>query len=335
MKKCLRVGINCTKKCNWKCKTCFYRWSPDFGSTYDKPLEEALKEVRDAKARGCDHALLVGWGEPALWPSLIDWIKGVADLGMTSSMITNGSVHLDTYRKARAAGMNHLHVSVHGINDTLETITGTRGSGLKQQQLLNWLKDQKWPWRMNMTVQKDNYKEMPEIAEMCLYYGCKHIISLGFLPLYEWDSEKHCPDVAVHPAEIRPYVEKVAERVLQESDVMLTIRYHPFCHIGEQYWKYIVNARYVHYDPWEWDYGHAGLNDEQLWAEAQAFGRTQSIEGPPCCFCDLKMHCGGWNRVYAAGFDGAHLVAVKDRKIPQAPGYFHDQNWANGAKGYF
>jgi len=335
MKKCLRVGINCTKRCNWQCVTCFYRYAPDFNTKYDKPLAEAMAEVRAAKARGCDHALLVGWGEPALWPCLNEWIAGCGALGMTTSMITNGSAQLDVYKKARAAGMNHLHISIHGINETLDAICGVKDAGSKQQRLLTWLMEEHWPWRMNMTVQQKNYKEMQQIAEMCLFYGCKHIISLGFLPLYEWNGPDKFHEVAVHPATLRPYIEKVAERVIKEKDVMFTIRYHPHCLLDRKYWKYIVNARYVHYDPWEWDYGHAGMDDATLWNEAQAFGRTQSQEGPPCCFCDMRMHCGGWNRVYMAGFAGAGIEPIKDGSISQVPGFYHDQNWANNEKGYF
>lgn len=294
-----------------------------------------MAEVSAAQARGCDHAILVGWGEPALWPHILDWIAETAKLGMSTSIITNGTANLNTYKNMRAAGLNHLHISVHGITETLDSISGVGNSGMRQQLLLQWLKESNWPWRMNMTVQQKNYKQMQEITEMCLYYGCKHIISLGFLPLYEWHDTAKTQGVAVHPVELRPYIERVADRVMQESDVMLTIRYHPHCAIGRKYWPYIVNARYVHYDPWEWDYGHAGMDETTLWNEAQAFGRTQSQEGPPCCFCDMRMHCGGWNRAYMTAFDGAGVQAIKDPQISQVPGYYHDKNWANQEKGYF
>jgi MoaA/NifB/PqqE/SkfB family radical SAM enzyme len=286
--------------------------------------------------------VLVGWGEPSLWPHLIDYIKAVGDLGMTSSIITNGSVAIEHCAKMRAAGLNHLHISVHGFGTILDDIAGIPGSGERQERLLNWLKAENWPWRMNMTVQQINYKHLTLIAEMCLYYGCRHIISLGFLPHYEWGDPSKRKEVAVHPAELRPWIEDVAATVENFNEYnrhgyksMFTIRYHPMCHLAPEYRKYVVNARYVLYDPWEWEYGHAGKSDEAYWQAALDIGNTVSIEKEPCSSCGLRMHCGGWNKVYAAGFEGAGLQAVKMPKDTQVPGWLHEQNPANSAKGYF
>lgn len=343
MKPCTRVGINCTKRCNWKCQTCFYRWAPDFNTTYDKSVAEVMNEAIAGKNRGCDHVVFVGWGEPGIWPNLIDSIKEITKIGMTSSIITNGSVSIAHYAKIREAGLNHLHISVHGIGETLDKVSGVPGSGAKQLELFKWLKDENWPWRMNMTVQQANYVALPYIARTCIDHGCRHIIPLGFLPHYEWNDPNKLQQVAVHPAVLRPHIESVASLVEyenatrdEEEQIMLTIRYHPMCHLNPEYRKYVVNAKYVVYDPWEWDYeGSAGLTGESLEKVADKIGNSVAINEEPCTKCGLRMHCGGWNKVYAAGFGGASLQAWLLPEMVQHRGWLHDQNPANHGKGWF
>lgn len=342
MKKCTRVGIDVTRRCNWRCKTCFYRWSPGFNTAYDKPLGAVLGEARAAKARGCDHVVLVGWGEPGMWPHLLDMIRRVTDMGMTSSIITNGSLSVSHYAAMREAGLNHLHVSAHGTGDVLDTVAGVPGAGDKQARLMEYLKAEDWPWRMNMTVQRVNYQHLAGIADVCLRHGCRHIISLGFLPHYEWNDPAKLKEVAVHPQELRPHIQAAVDAVEEWNagatagrDAMFTIRYHPMCHLDEKYRKYVVNARYVLYDPWEWDYGHAGDDAGASWNAAVSIGGTVSIDREPCVSCGLRMHCGGWNRVYAAGFEGAALRAIEMPADTQSPGWYHDQNAANSARGWF
>ena len=75
MKYCKRVGIDVTKRCQAKCQTCFYRYKPDFNTKYDKPLDQVKKELDKAKEHGCEHLIVVGWGEPGLYPHLFDTIK--------------------------------------------------------------------------------------------------------------------------------------------------------------------------------------------------------------------------------------------------------------------
>jgi hypothetical protein len=116
---------------------------------------------------------------------------------------------------------------------------------------------------------------------------------------------------------------------------MFTIRYHPMCHLPEALRKYVVNARYVLFDPWEWDYQTAGMSEQDHTNAAISIGNSVAIQGSPCIDCGLYTHCGGWNRIYAAGFDGADLVAVVSPEHTQYMGYLHDQNPANGERGFF
>lgn len=332
MKPCSRVGVNLTKKCNWSCKHCFYRYAPDFNTPYDKPLVEVTKELDKAKARGCNHAVAVGWGEPGLYKELVPWIQYATSIGMTSSIITNGTLPVSLYDGMYKAGLDHLHMSCHAVGPLLDHIAEKAESDKRQMATKEWLAQNNLPWRANITLQSHNYKELPAIAENLIANKCYHIVLLGFLPHYEWGNR--VTEIAVHPAELRPYIEKTLDIILS-AGVYTTLRYHPFCHLDAKYWKYVVNARYVLFDPWEWDYDAHNSNIEKVWQAAVAMGNSVSIQTPPCSECDLQMHCGGWNRVYAGAFKGANLTAVKGLSAAEkVRGYYHDQNPVNLLKGW-
>ena len=345
MRRCTRVGIEVTKRCNWRCQTCFHRWKPTFNADEHRTIESVATEIDAAIARGCDHSVLVGEGEPTLWRGLFEFIQYCKDKGITSSVITNGTCSIEKAARMYETGLNHLHVSAHGMGETLDRIAGVPGAGIKQSALIEWLGESGLPWRSNATLQLENYKELPKITDYMITNGCRHIVYLGFLPHYEWNDPEKLRTVAVHPAELRPYLEEsigIIEdtnskktRSIDDPQILTTIRYHPMCHIEPRYWKYIVNARYVLYDPWEWDYEYLGLDDKSFWEAAKGIGGTVSVNGPPCIKCDLLLHCGGWNKHMVKGFNGAGLDAKLLMPKLTEPGAIHDQNPANHAKGYF
>lgn len=260
---------------------------------------------------------------------------------MSVSIISNGSLSVAHYESLYAAGLNHIHMSVHGMGAVLDEISGVEGAGTRQDRVVKWLGENGYPWRMNMTVQRANYTTIPDIADFCIENGCRHIISLGFLPHYEWNDPAKLRQVAVHPAELRTYIEQVGERVEQANasgkEIMFTIRYHPMCHLAERWRKYVVNAAYVLYDPWEWDYGHRGEPDHAFWRSAIQMGGSVSINENPCSVCEAFIHCGGWNRVYCNGF-GKPPEILKAITMPPntaCRGWLHLLNPANSGKGWF
>jgi len=334
MERCRRVGIDVTRRCNWKCKTCFYRWKPEFNTPYDVPMEAVTREMVAAKRRGCNHALAIGWGEPMFYPHIDEFVTTAQATGLACSIITNGTASLDRYDMLYAQGLDHLHVSVHGLDRVMNDIAMRADASDRQFELMSWLKSEELPWRTNTTLQRTNLEQLSEIVRTVSEHGAFHVVLLGFLPHYEWADK--LTEVAVHPAELRPQVEKCLD-YLECADKLTTLRYHPFCHLDRKYWKYVTNARYVLYDPWEWEYGHCGDTDDQLWnAAVSQIGGAVAIGGSPCKDCAVQMHCGGWNATYARAFAGADLHAIpwNDELSAAAriPGYFHDQNPANKGK---
>lgn len=336
MNPCNCAGINVTWACNVSCKHCFYRRNPNLHKPIHKPLRDILEEMISAKGRGINRIVLIGEGEPLLHPQIEAIIAAAKGFGLFSDIITNGTLPIAQYEKLFLIDLNHLQISAHSLGSGLDEIMEYKGAGIKQAKLLSWLSSTRMPFRTNTALQQLNYKMLPEIINYLIHKGAFHISLLGFLPHYEW--KQYAAEVAVHPAALRLFIEAAAEELIA-SGVYFTIRYYPFCHLSPKYWKYIVNARYVLYDPWEWDYGHYNLNPAKVWLAALALGESTAIQGEPCERCGMRLHCGGWNRHYAETFKGADLISITDipneyQLIKNIPGGLHDFNPANRLKGY-
>jgi MoaA/NifB/PqqE/SkfB family radical SAM enzyme len=333
MKVCSRVEIDTTKRCNAKCEMCFYKHSPDFNKDYDLPLGQLKLCLQEADDRGCDHALMGGWGEPMLYKFANEFVDEAARLGMTTSMITNALYAPERLKLLLERGMNHVHLSTHGIGATLDKVMGVNNSYSRQTEIKKMLAENNYPWRCNITLLKDNYQQVPEIVAENISYGVRHVVFLGFLPHYEWGIKK-LDEVVVAPADMRPFIEN-AVNLCETAKVSISIRYFPMCHLSEPNWKYVVNSGYVLFDPWEWDYGHHGKRFEVVCELADKLCAAVSIKDYPCTVCELRPHCGGWNQTYANGFYGADLSPVFGKGIPKERGYLFEQNPANQLKGWF
>ncbi len=334
MRPCTRVGLDITWRCNWRCRHCFYLRDPRFHHGPTPPLDEILAKIDQAKAGGLDHAVMVGYGEPALAKDLRRILAYCHDQGMATSMITNGAVGLQRYQQLYAEGLDHLHISSHGLDGTLDEIVDSPGAFRRQAELKEWLASEALPFRTNVTLQQRNYRELPDLAEFEIERSVFHFVFLGFLPHYEWAGHLH--EVAVSPAALRPYIEAGA-RSLLDAGTLFTIRYHPMCHLSPDLWPYVVNARYVFFDPWEWNYELQVTDVEALWKASVAMGNGTACKAP-CSSCLAYRHCGGWNGRYAEAFDGAGLspiLEIPDRYVEvwDRDGGLHDLNPANALSG--
>lgn len=309
MKPCRTVGLeNVTWKCNWSCKHCYFRRFEDLHTNKDASLDQLKREIYSGKSRGCNAVVLCGKGEPTLHIQIDKIISYIAEVGMKSLIITNGSVGIERYRKLYDLGLGHLQISVHGLGETLDKITEREGAGKEQMKLLEWLNKESQPFRVNITLQQLNHQEIFDIVEKTVQLGAFHVSLLNFLPHYQWG--KYLKEVAVNPLGLVDILEKSMEYM--EGKALCTLRYFPMCLLKPKFWKYVTNARYVLFDPWEWDYGHYSEDIEKVWSCAVASGERTGIQSEPCSSCLLKSHCGGWNRVYAHAFYLEGLEAVRD-----------------------
>lgn len=335
MKPCDCVGINITWACNCHCLHCFYYEGFSlFKTPTHIPLNDLKKEIDQAIKRGCTKVTLIGYGEPLLYPDLHSLIKYCVQNKLLVNIITNGTFPLARYEMLFDLGIDHIQISAHHTGRKLDPIIQHEKAGEKQKVLMEWLYRNKLPFRTNTTITQHNYTELPEILTSILQYHPFHVALLNFLPHYSWQGKAH--NIAVHPATLRPYVETAIEvwKALSRACLLttnLTLRYFPLCHLEPDYWKYVVNARYVLFDALEWDYGHYSPYIEEVWPHALQMGESVRVKGWPCERCMAEMHCGGWNKAYADAFSGASLKPITQvpdqyEKVWKDRGGLHDLN---------
>jgi len=334
VKACTRLGLDVTWRCNLKCRHCFYLRTPKLHQAEDVPEEQWKRLIDQGKAGGLDHVVIVGYGEPSLCPSMPAILDYCHAQGMATSMITNGATGLHRFKAFFARGLDHLHISSHGLCPTLDEIVGVPGTFARQAELKEWLALEGLLFRTNVTLQQANYRELPELAEYEISHGVHHFVLLGFLPHYEWRGHVH--EIAVHPGELRPYIEDAASQLV-DAGTLFTIRYHPLCHLAPHYWMFVVNANHVYYDPWEWNYDLQVNDLPRIEQKARELGEAVACK-TPCDQCLARRYCGGWNRTYAEAFDGAGLQPIREvpemyRAVWDQEGGLHDLNPANHETG--
>lgn len=334
MKPCKVVGLeNVTWKCNWSCKHCFFRRFGNLHADKDTSLEQLKREINAGKSRGCEAVTLCGKGEPMLHNQIDEVISYISKMGMKSLIITNGSIGIEKYQKLYDLGLDHLQVSMHGLGATLDKISERKGAGHRQMKLLEWLNKKNYSFRINITLQQLNCREILNIVKKAVQLGVFHVSLLNFLPHYQW--RLHLKEVVVNPVELVDVLEESMKYM--EGKVIFTLRYFPMCLLKPSFWKYVTNAQFVLFDPWEWEYGRYSKNLEKVWKSAVKMNEAVEIKGQPCNSCLLKNHCGGWNRAYAQAFNFEGLKAINKvsdeyKDVINKRGGLFDLNPANEGK---
>jgi sulfatase maturation enzyme AslB (radical SAM superfamily) len=119
----LSINLDLTTACNFKCTHCV-DW--DMLNTKDKYKEQELKDsLKLMQERGLRSVILIGGGEPTLYPRFADFVRYLKELQLQVAIVSNGSrgrVLLDAVpplderdwiRLSLDAGSNELFVKMH------------------------------------------------------------------------------------------------------------------------------------------------------------------------------------------------------------------------------
>ena len=85
----LSINLDLTTACNYACDHCI-DW--DILNSKDKHEDEPLRASIERMAeRGLRSVILIGGGEPTLYPGFVEFVKFLKGLGLAVSVVTNGS----------------------------------------------------------------------------------------------------------------------------------------------------------------------------------------------------------------------------------------------------
>ena len=130
----LKLNYHMLEGCNYNCKFCF--------AHYDKKQKldyEHMKSViRNTALCGFFSGINFAGGEPFLIPEIIDLIQFAKEQGLSTSVITNGSLITKEKLDIMLPYLDCIGISVHSICDRTKIATGSctnKDEVLKNEQL--------------------------------------------------------------------------------------------------------------------------------------------------------------------------------------------------------
>lgn len=172
------VVWNITRRCNLKCKHCYY---PSGGKRRQRELtlEEGMRLIEDLGAAAVPVLLFSG-GEPLLRKELFAWGAAARDAGIHPVLSTNGTLITDKVAaRLLKSGFAYVGVSLDGMEGAHDEFRGERGSYRKA--LRGLLRARKAGLRtgVRFTVCAENLAELPRLLDLveretiprfCLYH---------------------------------------------------------------------------------------------------------------------------------------------------------------------
>jgi radical S-adenosyl methionine domain-containing protein 2 len=115
------ASFHIVKPCNMKCKFCYATFD-DMKVVNQLPKDDAYVILRKLKEAGIKKITFAG-GEPLLYRNLGDVIGYAHEIGLTTSIITNGYLLDSDFLKKMVGKLDWIGVSIDSVNlDTNEKI---------------------------------------------------------------------------------------------------------------------------------------------------------------------------------------------------------------------
>ena len=121
------VNWHCEAYCNYGCRFCYARFT-DQQQLPRITLDDGIKIILSLQQSGVSKINFVG-GEPMLHPHLTAWIKAAKRLGMTTSIVSNGTNITEEWLAEMQPYLDWLGLSVDASTDELHAAMGRGRQG--------------------------------------------------------------------------------------------------------------------------------------------------------------------------------------------------------------
>lgn len=300
-----RAVIDIGRACNIKCIFCYHKHVPAEGI---KSLNELKEEVDRAADRGNTYIDFTG-GEPTLVPHLPELIDYIGSKGMKCCVISNAIAHPNRVANIMGAGVDDWLISVHGVNETHNTLTANKGGFDKLLHTLDLISSE-MDFRFNTVINKYNTGELLEIAALAAGYNVRIINFINFNPHHAWANRlEETYEFIANLRMVQPILESTID-YLESEGIGVNVRYYPMCRMREDLRRVICNDLQVGFDPYEWDYEIQPKTYQAFreWGVRNS-NFTEEKEGA-CRICDLKNICGGINKYFNKATNGSAIDPI-------------------------
>jgi len=314
--------------CNSNCQFCYFRHKKKKGWEDLACLKNKVKTFRYFYRLGFVD---IWGGEPTIYPDIFKLIKYCNDIGLKPTIITNSFAlaDIEMCKKFKAVGINDFLVSINGLDQNADLITGVKDASIKQKKAIDNLNQLNIPYRINVTLHKFVTSQLPEIADFAVNNNAKVMNMIVFNPYYEW---QNIVDVNFQQrySEMSEYI-KQAIKILEENNLEGNIRYMPLCQLkGNE--KNNYNYMQRTWDQYEWDHNSCEqyflfkVNEE--WNNNEVLRIRKDLcyqKSKLCQKCSVNYICDGFHNQYVKKFGFGEVKPYQLDQLVTDPRFFNDQ----------
>lgn len=165
----LGAGFELTPVCNFSCKMCYVRRTPEQVRREGKqliPWQRWLRLAEQCRDAGMLYLLLTG-GEPFLYPGFRELYERLHDMGLLLSINSNGTlIDRETVAWLKERMPTRINVTLYGASpDTYERICGNRAGYQKTVDAIDLLVEAGIPVVINASMVPENADDLEKIIE--------------------------------------------------------------------------------------------------------------------------------------------------------------------------
>ncbi len=205
------VVYNCLRKCNLRCIHCYAhataKEDPDILST-----DEAKAMIDGCADFGCPVMLFSG-GEPLMRADLFDLMKHASNLGMRTTLSTNGILLTrEIARELKSYKMGYVGISLDGMEETHDAFRRSRGAWQKALRGLENCREEGLRTGLRITLTKHNYREVPNIFDLLVE---REINRVCFYHLVYTGRGSEIMEADLNPDQTRETLDIIIEKTLE------------------------------------------------------------------------------------------------------------------------
>lgn len=211
MRKCAALGVpasgifELTPRCNLKCKMCYVRLTPEQMAPIgrERTAAEWLALAREAVDEGMLFLLLTG-GEPTLRPDFAEIYEGLAKMGLSISINTNGTLVTEKLRALwHRLPPAQVNVTLYGVcREDYEALCGNPAAFDAVEDALRWFRSEGILVHLNTTMVPTNYEKWLALEEYARNLGLELRMTSYCFPPTRRSACDHCADFSRLPPEV-------------------------------------------------------------------------------------------------------------------------------------
>lgn len=208
------VSFHLTKPCNMLC-TYYYATFEDFTVKKQLPLEDALEIVEKLTHAGMEKITFAG-GEPMLYRHLPTLIRESKRMGLTTSIITNGSLLGNQFLDSMVGDLDWIGVSIDSLDvETNRKIGRFWKKDMDYMTLVSDITDRGYKLKINTVVNRYNKREF--IRGFIEWSGCSRWKVFQALRV-EGQNEKQFDQIKCSKEDFDHYCKKNQTEVMVAED---------------------------------------------------------------------------------------------------------------------